>query len=255
MKILKTTDYSKFTPDVHNRDVLKIKKVLESLKLYGWLEAYPMHVVSEGGKLVIKDGQHRFEAAKQLKIPALYVVCENADVVIADINNAQTAWGFKDYLSTYCKQGKSDYIKIKDFSIKTGIGIGQIISMFSGEVSTNGNYNDKFKRGTFKIKDTKLAETVGDLALFLSGFVKFGKDSKLIAVLSKCCRIPQFDIKTFKARVESAPQMLRRCATGEDYAVLIESIYNFRARSPIPLKFLIDQEMRKSTFFIQPKTN
>lgn len=74
VKIFETSNTKLFELWGANRDVEKIKKLMESMKKHGWINSRPMSVVQGcNGKIIIKDGHHRFEAAQRLGIPFKYV--------------------------------------------------------------------------------------------------------------------------------------------------------------------------------------
>lgn len=72
-RIYVTTDYSAFVKDADNREVrlMTRKRLLDSMKKYGCMSEFPIVVTEcrDTGKLIIKDGQHRFESAKRLGLP------------------------------------------------------------------------------------------------------------------------------------------------------------------------------------------
>lgn len=247
MKVQTTYHYDKFIFDEHNRSITKNQKLMHSLKVHGWIPAYPMHVVDNGnGKLRIIDGQHRFEYAKTLKLPVTYVVCEREEVSVAAINNAQKPWNSKDYLSSFMRQGLPDYEELGKFVERTGIRLTQATSMLSGESAGSANNQCSMKDGSLKItKEGRAhAELVASVIVEIGGIIKWARDSYFVAAVSKCVRVPQFKPAQFVDRVKNNQSMMIRQATMEQYVQLIEQIYNHRSRDPIPVKFYADELAR-----------
>ena len=96
-----TTDYSLFKDVSSNRDVDRkhVKKLVNSIREKNLLEVNPI-IVNE--KLEVLDGQHRLEAAKQLKVPIYYVI--SSDVTHNDIsrlNSNKKNWLLMDYINYY----------------------------------------------------------------------------------------------------------------------------------------------------------
>ena len=59
--VMETKDYSKFDLLQFNRDIERVNYLTQSMKEFGWIGAYPMHVVRNGkGRYKIKAGHHRF---------------------------------------------------------------------------------------------------------------------------------------------------------------------------------------------------
>lgn len=248
MKINKTQDYARFQMAIENRDVRKIGRLYKSMKEYGWLPSFPATVVPmRGGKLLLKDGQNRFEVAKQLKLPVLYVCLdEHQDFSIAKVNIAQTPWNTSDYLASFSKQGNEDYLQVKEYCERTGISVMQTVAMMAGNVaSTGSNHSQIFKEGLFKVKSVTLPTTVENIVLHLRQHIPWSSDKGLVCAISRACCVKDFSPKVFKDKVDSNPGMLRKQATTDDYSKMLEEIYNYRAHCPIPLKFLCDQEMRR----------
>jgi ParB-like chromosome segregation protein Spo0J len=83
-KIVNTRNYRLFERDSgENRplDIKKHKKLMESMKKYGFLEVFPVVVTRNGGdKLIVKDGQHRIAIAEALGLPVYYVEGLRAEV-------------------------------------------------------------------------------------------------------------------------------------------------------------------------------
>lgn len=251
MQIFKTTNYDSFKSDVCNRQVGKLKKLMKSMKKYGFLSGYPILVEKkkDGPGFLIKDGQHRFETAKLLKLPIFYTIHEGKTIEIAEINDAQRPWALRDYLGSFCQQGRNSYAVLSEYCKNTGIGISQASSLLSGECASGHNQHNSFKAGTFKITDTTYAMEVGDLIIFLGKYIKWNTDALLVQSLSRVMRVEEFKTATFKERVKSCPGNLVKFSRLEQMMEMLERAYNYKSRSPIPLKFLADQAMRKRTFF------
>ena len=79
-KILHSSSYDQFVACPFNRDTKAslLRKIKATMSKYGFLHGYPLHcwqgTGTQKGKLVIKDGQHRFEAAKELGLPIAYII-------------------------------------------------------------------------------------------------------------------------------------------------------------------------------------
>lgn len=154
MKIQVTRNYDKFELLAFNRDVKRTTALERSMERYGWIDAYPMHVVPNGGvKLKIKAGHHRFTVAKKLGLPIKYVVCKDQGETIHELEVATTPWTLKNYLDSFVRCERPDYISVKEYHEKTGINLSQCISMLGGDLASSHNMGKKFKDGTYKVKE------------------------------------------------------------------------------------------------------
>jgi hypothetical protein len=241
--ILSSKDYKKFKGDLSNRDVTSknLKKLNDSMKAYGWLPAYPMHVVMQGGNHVIKDGQHRKHIAEALGIPVLYVVCpDHEGLSISKINGAQAPWTSLDYVKSFCNQGNPHFTKLLNFSQSKGLPLGVSAKMLMTSTRGRSTCTNEIREGTFKVKNLDLAEKVADIIVRIKGIVPWAANSSFVSAVMKCCMIPEFSALQFLQRCEAHPSLLVLQPTTDQFLDLIEAIYNYRTTQSrkLAVKFL-----------------
>jgi hypothetical protein len=139
-----TDDYGKFSFMGCNRDV-KSDKVLKSIKENGDFTKWKPILVTPGFKII--DGQHRFQACKELGLPIHYIVYdgdEDYDKVMRTLNIEVKVWQMEDWLTYYVKEGKESYMKMNDLMKSDYVGgLSNAIYIFS-----NGRTNSvDFKKG------------------------------------------------------------------------------------------------------------
>lgn len=247
--IKETSDYSAFKVDATNRAVTKIKKLVASMKKYGWLDAYPAHVVSENGKFIIKDGQHRFEAAKSLGIAVKFVPCKHhKDIAIPEINNAQRTWSIRDYVASWKQQGNPDYAKLVQFSESSGIGLSTCASLLSNKTPSGNrdysNITDAIKTGKFKIRTLDFAYDVASVVSACSGFIVWAKNSLFVAAIARALRVKEISAATLIEKIKANPGLLQLMPTMDAFIVMLEDLYNYRSKKRLPLKFLAEEAVR-----------
>lgn len=117
-----TQDYNLFKSHFYNRSLQKtnLVKLKESISRNNLLSVNPIICIKslegDGTTLDIIDGFHRFNVAKELKIPVHYVILENFDIqMLIDLNFSLSKWGPFQFLELYCKMGKEEYLKFKKF--------------------------------------------------------------------------------------------------------------------------------------------
>ena len=97
-------NYNMFKFKDGNRDLnyINVNKMEESLKKHGWVTP----IVVDNNYYII-DGQHRFQAAKNLGMPIAFIRMSNDFNVeaIRDINNAQEKWNTWDYVKSQADLG------------------------------------------------------------------------------------------------------------------------------------------------------
>lgn len=238
-KILASINYRIFELLPFNRDVKKVKALMESMKKHGWINAYPMNVVQNGnGKLKIKDGHHRFEVATTLGIPVKYVVC-NDTATIYELDKATNKWSVADHMESYCRAGNIEYVKMKEYCRRTGIAPMYAISMLSGETAGSYNQSDLFKTGAFVCKNTMNADIVADIVLHCKKKgIDWAHNSRMVIALSKIAWVDGFSPLKLKQKITTFPFLIEKKPHVEGYLEMLENVYNYKSQDKVPLKFL-----------------
>jgi hypothetical protein len=231
-KIIETKDYDKFELHEFNRSIHSIERLQESMKIHGWIDAYPMHVVENGkATLKIKSGHHRFEAARSLKIPVKYVVC-NDESTIHELERSTSRWSMRDYLESYSSIGNPNYIKLSEYYRKFRIPLNVSVTLIGGKAANESGFHSiNFKDGKFKTGNPQHANLVGEIVLFLSEVgVDFCRNSRFIVALSKVLHVDGLSIDELKMKMEHHVYMMKRQPDVEGYVLMLEKVYN-RQRS------------------------
>lgn len=249
MKIYQSNDYEKFELHQLNRPTRKDKNLENLMLKYGWIDAYPMHVVKNGnGKLKIKAGHNRFETARRIGIPVKYCICDD-NASIHELEKSTKAWSVSDYLESYIRSGSPHYAYLKNFHKKTSIGISACMSMLSGESAGSNNKLYAFKDGKFEPNKDGIehANAVASMveACRLQG-ASWANSAPFVAALSKMMWVKEFSYEEFIQRVKRHPQFLEKQRGIEGYFSMIESLYNYQRKGRrVPLAFLVEETSRE----------
>jgi hypothetical protein len=157
-----TTDYTIFKRTA-NRKIYQshVEKLMSSYKDDSLSMRSSPIVVSRGHHVI--DGQHRLQAAKNLKMPVYYIIDDTIttmDQVLQQIvlrNVQQKKWAIIDYVQFYAAQGMEEYIFLDDiietygpcFSISAVFHLCQLD--FKG--FREGRSNEILRAGRIKIKN------------------------------------------------------------------------------------------------------
>jgi hypothetical protein len=244
-KLGRTTDYRMFAFHEKNRPVRessRYRKLVASMKEYGFIPAHPIHCVPNGGgKMLVIDGHRRLHAASELGLPVYYVYTREAR--FASISPSKTSkagepWTIQDHVNTY-KDANPDIARLDDFCCRHKISVTAAVGLLAGSINSPGsNHLDAVENGTFKILDYDFAETVATTVDELSAINKCVRFRAFIIALGKCLRVNGVNPSTLVERARKNPALLTRQAGVDEYIQVIEKIYNYRSRNPIPLAFM-----------------
>lgn len=239
-KVLESNNYGMFELWEFNRDVTKTKKLTQSMKTHGWINSKPMSVVQmPNGKLRIKDGHHRFDIAQRLGMPVKYVI-DTDNSTPNELYETYNPWSLLDSLTSYCRAGKEEYLKVRDYCEETRISLALAASMLIGESAGSGNYRESFRQGTFKVNPrSNHAEIVKAMILCMKkNGVKFYNNNLLVQALSKCVWLDDFSSDHLNSKIKNFAFMVEKKANLEQYLEMLEEVYNRQSRIKIPLKYL-----------------
>ena len=246
-KIEQTTNYDLF--DYHENQQamspVRVRKVAESMRNTGFWASKPIGIYRKNGRLVIIDGHHRFEAARTLGLPVLFVVePEKNGGLIGLANSLVGTWKTESFAKLYASQGNRDYEDLL-FYVEQGIPLQRASSLLHGESAHSCNSSQRVKHGTFKIKTDKYINAV--LAIINSVKEIAPEISKRVYIdaISQLLFLKEFDQDVLIKRIEAHPTGIVRCADRNQALEALEETYNFRAREKTPLAFLAKEAARK----------
>lgn len=251
-KIQATKNYRLFTRSPENRplDMQKHRKLLESMKTYGFLACFPLVVHRVNGSLVVKDGQHRLAIAESLGLTVHWIE-EKADFDVAVINCTSKIWQIRDYAQKFAANGNDAYRAGLDFAEQHSIPIGTAFALLSGSVAF-GNIKDDYVAGTFKIKDLAWANAVAGIYGPMIHMSDALKNNRFIEACMAVCRVAEFDAKRLLHGAERCREKLVNYATRDAYLDMMEFIYNFNRSKLFALKIEAIKAMRERSA-VSPK--
>ncbi len=235
--VLMTEDYSIFGTLDGNRNInvpnlRALKRSIEKEHLQ-----IPI-IVNE--KLQIIDGQHRFNACKELKKPIYYIIVKGYGLSqVHKLNAISRKWSFDDYLDGYANMGNEDYIKARTFKQKYGFGTSETMALLLGYNSLAGDDARKnFLSGNFKIKSLHDAEAKAEKIMMIKPYYNGYLRRSFIGAMLKLFSLDNFDFSVFLQKLKYQSTKLVDCTTSDQYLLIIEDIYNYRARGRNKVRFV-----------------
>lgn len=250
-KVLSTTNYSRFKMMDGNRHINngRVKKLIKSVKRKNMLAQFPIVCMKNCTGLYVMDGQHRLEAAKELKLPIYYIEAKNLEIAdVAVTNSAQKGWSSTDFVNSFADQGNADYIKLRNFHEEHGLPITTCANILAGHfMESGGVQTPRLVQGTFKIQNWDFANQVAAAVKATLAYFPAAKDRGFVIAIARLLSVKGFAITRFIMKLETQSTKLVKCASWLQYVELIEEIYNYRARGGdlIPLVIEVKKGLTK----------
>ncbi len=230
--IKKTIDYEIFKLRSDNRDG-GVKeghvKVLErSIVGKNMLQWRPILVNAE---MEIIDGQHRLQAAKNLKLPIYYEVQESLTAKDIVRLNTSKQWSLLDFYNFHLKNNSPEYYKLEAFMKKNNITLRLALMLLNGH---NHQKTIEFKEGDFKFSDEEISENI-DYCWNTIKYIKkiqgnqtWINTSKFWNVLIVLTKHAEFDKTKWMVNLEKHISKVGARANYRDYMEMVLMIYNWR---------------------------
>ena len=235
MKVTATKNYRLFQRSADNRALVpnKHKRLIDSMKLYGFLPEFPIVVKRHGNSMIVKDGQHRLDIAETLGVPVWYTE-QSCDWDVALVNSTPQNWRPLDYAQRYANQGNKHYREGIDFMEAHRLPITIAFSLLAG-TTTFSNTQRAFLDGTYRVKDRAWADSV---AAVYGPFAvsKHCRNARFIEACMAICRVDGFDPQRLIQSLRRCQDKLASFSTRDAYLEMLEQIYNFHRKMLFPLK-------------------
>lgn len=227
-----TTDYFLFKFHKSNRPVNEshVKNLVDSMK-----QEFLFTVITVNEKNEICDGQHRFLAIKELKLPLFYVVMNGyGEKQMRQINSTNKVWSNEDFMNSFINQDKTDYIKYKMF--KNTYKLGHVDCQRILKWNHKSHEKD-FKSGNFKIDNYERACDFMEKLLMIKQYYKGYKRSLFISAMMSLFNNQKFNFDEFISKLKQQQTQLVDCTKVEFYISRIEEIYNYKRKEKVNLRY------------------
>lgn len=246
-KVNATKNYRLFGRSQDNRpmELKKHKKLLLSMKKYGFLPCYPIICYRDKSKsLVVKDGQHRLAIAETLGL-TVYWVETSEDFDVAIINCTPKTWALSDYARKWAEGGRKNYQELQEFAEMHGLPVGISVAMLSGQTSFHSTVADAFYTGGFKVTDRAWADRVASTYGPLVRLAPDIRNGRLLLACMSACRVPKFDPERLLRNARRVREKLVPYSTRDAYLDMIEEVYNYGQKALLGVKALATMAMRE----------
>ena len=145
-----SNDYSIVKPDWEwNRPVdtasSNFRNLLDSMKREGFRRNEPIVVNAEGW---ITSGNHRYHAAKKLRIPFCYIRSDSINPGnIIEKSNQGKNWLLEETFNIWLKHGKKDYANVERIRAKYSLPLRTALCLSLGRTSLGGANSIRIRNG------------------------------------------------------------------------------------------------------------
>jgi hypothetical protein len=200
-----------------------VEQIKESIKKNGFIESNPILVNSD---FYIIDGQHRFLALKELDKEIPYIIANNDESLIIDLNSTQKKWNFENYVNYYsmCKKNEN-YIRLLETAKKCGTTVSIIIYLsFKNHSIKNGKLN-------FSEKEAKEIESFYENYKYLMKILRIPDGARFCRAVRRLSNRENFKWDVMLHKAECYTSMAYKCTTSEDAIEMLVKIYNYNQKS------------------------
>lgn len=219
---MKTTNYDMFNYMKTNRSINNglVNRIIKSINDIGYISSRPIIVDSN---MTIIDGQHRFEACKELSLPIYYEI-ENVDLnkAMIALNMNQQIWRLNEYIESYANSGIECYQKLRDFEKQYKLTNTNAIIIF---VNT-GNANNKLTKTIQSGSEFNINNRAHETAQFIQNCRSYFSFSTTKPFVSSITALFKRTSIENCEKVFDKIQSLRQQATVTDYLFIYENIIN-----------------------------
>lgn len=244
--VFETSDYDKFKFMLGNRNInlSSVKKIEESISQNG----FKMCPILVNEKFEIVDGQHRFNALKDLGLPIYYVIENGLNIEdCKNLNINAKNWTLDDYVESYASLGYEEYIKLLNLKTELKISTSVAITLFDKAginhnplyVGKNGKLKISFSLEKIKdvLKCHKLLSTNYACYKWYEGVRYTESYGALRFFLHINCFNKDFDLDFFLNKLATKSNNLRQGFTYKDLISSFGDFYNASKRSTNKLDF------------------
>lgn len=231
--VYQTSDYSLFKLMEGNRGVNKthVASLRRALEHNNFLQDEPIEV---NDQMEIIDGQHRFEAAKELGYPIFYVVKEHQTIEhVRAKNSGRKNWAWDDYATSYSLEGNKSYTNFLQLREDSKLGFRILIAYVNAATGQKLDFNGRANAGgAFTAGELKLESEAFEAARklidqYLSLTVAAKQNNREFAMGTlDFMRRKGYEQEVMESKLEIYSKMLVTCYTASDYFYRLEEIYS-----------------------------
>jgi len=241
MEIFQTSNYSLFKLNESNRQYYTrhVGRFKTALARNNMIKYKPILVNSD---MVVFDGKHRLQAAKELGLPVYYIIKPDAtDQDMLDLGT-QKAWSPKDDLHFWIKQGNREYVKFQELMEKYGASLPIVLYALPLIKGERTNKSALFHEGALVMPPAHEIEPILEYVYSMKKRLEenfppiqksFLGSGRFLRSLISFIRLDGVSKEVFDVNMNERYHQLRACSSAEEYKSIFKLIYNYKNRHPL----------------------
>ena len=231
MKVKETKNYEMFSSVTGNRPTneLHLKRLKASMEEE--LLVSPI-IVNEHHEVI--DGQHRLRVSKELKLPVRYIVCEGYGLPqVQRLNQNSKDWRTIDFVSGYAELGNKEFDYLLNFYKSSKLTLTTCVTL----LSNSGSSTNEIRNGVWKAKHKNRAIAIQEWINNIKPYYDGVERRSFVLALMHLYKNQDFNFMQLMTKLNIQRTALVNCVDTDAYITLLESIYNYKSRNKVNLRF------------------
>lgn len=226
--IYKTRDYDKFKTIKGNRR-LNARNYVKLCKSMSEEQLIIPVIVNSSFEII--DGQHRYNAIKELGLDLYYFMVEGYGIdQVKRANLVSSNWTKEDYLNMYCEDDNENYITFKELKERHRMNISDLVKLFAmAQGKSPAQVAYEFEGGMF-VSDGIMTVESFLLELEIFNFYKAYKTQSFVAAFLKLYSNSNYESSKMNEKLKTRRNVLDQMNSGtidEYLSALCNKIYSF----------------------------
>lgn len=225
--VQETSDYEQFSFIENNREVVRghVEALKQAFDTIGNLTKVQPILVND--RMQVIDGQHRFQAARELGLPIHFTVVGGLGVAEArSMNILHRTWTVADFARSYALGGDVNYQKYlllaEDYGFKHSILLTYAINdQMTGKWA-------EFREGNFVLTDEAGTKERLDSLAQVEEITPLAKNKVFAIALLRVMKTDGYSHRHMLSKMTLHPELLKRFASLEDALRMLEEVYNYK---------------------------
>ncbi len=227
MQVKSTRDYNLFTYLTGNRKPNKahVRKLQEAISDNAKLSPYRPILVNED--MAIIDGQHRFEALKNLDLPVHYVVAEGTGLKeVQELNSIAKVWTPVEYAKSFADLGHDVYEFYLEMKRTYGLNHDVLLNFISLDEPMTGTM---FQAGGLVAPDRDKSHRLARQLTEVGEYYPRYKIRTFARAYYAVANTKGYDHARMIAKMKAKGDTIKNVALREEYIKELEKVYNYHA--------------------------